>query len=174
MIAALRTKWQIRFSLSTLLFLTLCVAGLLGGFRSGFLWGYARGVGQAESERAYPLIYDVADFDFRCDSGHETHTLEPLSAEELDFGCSRNRRSAVEPCTYKFECLKRNIVSAIDPTAWQGYSHHVGIFEPNKSFVIRQTRLGHQCVTTLLQELQASTAKKHRDPSLANASTRAK
>ena len=174
MIASMRTKWQIRFSLSTLLFFTLCVAGLLGGFRSGFDWGHIHGVRLAKSERAYPLIYEVADFDFGCASGHEPDAIEPLPAEGLGFVCCRNRRSAALPCTVKFDSLKRSIVSAFDPTAWDGLSWNVRTFEVNKSLVIHETRLGHQNVATLLQQLRASAAKKRREPSPANASIRAK
>ena len=57
------TRRRFRFTIGTLLLFTLCVGGLLGGFRAGYLWGFSRGAAEQAAERPFPKVYATADLD---------------------------------------------------------------------------------------------------------------
>jgi len=121
-------RW-FRFSLATLLFLVLCVAGLLSGYRSGFELGQRAG----EDARIVTVNYQVADL------------VLPLDAAGTPTGT-----------TADFESLLDVITTTIDPGSWKAVGGPGSIREiySNLSLEITQTRRGHEKISKMLLELR--------------------
>src|SRR5262245_57266947 len=56
-----RKSSAVRYGVAALLFLVLCVAGTLSGYRFGFLGGYAAGAKKRKSEIIVAQVYPVSD-----------------------------------------------------------------------------------------------------------------
>ena len=65
---------HLRFSIAALLFVTLCVAGALTGYRLGWQAGYAGGQKKKKSEELLITVYDVKDIVLPADSGDAVST----------------------------------------------------------------------------------------------------
>src|SRR4051812_36282719 len=105
-----KRRWA-RFSLATLLFMSLCIGGLLGGYQSGFRHGYNVGVGQR---------YD------------ETQSVETYSTEVViwpDLPPDERAKAVKE--------LKDLITSTVASEIWEsGAGNQIEEFLPNQSLVI--------------------------------------
>jgi hypothetical protein len=125
-------KRLLRFSIATLLFLMLCVAGYFGGYRRGFDSGKEERRAITVTIRTYP----VADL------------ISPQ-----DPAAAPNDANKVKA----FDQLIDLIVSTVDRDTWMENGTGQGEIQPfpsNNSLVISQTNRVHEQVALLLEELR--------------------
>lgn len=118
-------RW-VQFGLRTLLFIVLCLCGMLAGYRAGFYQG-------AETKRRqsiYPKTYQVADL------------AELVTTPSGD----------VESWT----SLIQIITKTVEPDSWDivGGPGSIQEFPPSKSLVINQTGENHDRIEALFAELR--------------------
>lgn len=124
-----KRRW-IRFSLATLLFISLCVAGLLGGYQSGYRHGYASGAGQRGDETQSAASYDTSVI-----------IWPDLPDDE--------RAKAVEE-------LKSLITSAVAPDEWTSAAgNEIREFPQNQSLVITAPGYVHRGIRDLFTEIES-------------------
>ena len=117
-----------QFGLKTLLFVILCIAGILAGYRAGFYQG-------AESKRRqsiYPKTYRVTDL------------ADVVTTPSGDIE--------------SWSSLIQIITRTIDPESWAdvGGPGSIQEFPPSKSLVINQTGENHDRIEALFAELRQS------------------
>lgn len=124
-------KRRFRFTIAGLLFLILCVAGTLAGYRVGFNQGYAGGDQKRQSEKPFAHVYPVADL------------VIP---------------NGVDPSTAvaDFDTLIQLITSTIRPDTWEevGGPGSIEAFPTNSSLVINQTPDVHDKIQNLLGQMR--------------------
>ncbi len=122
-----RRRW-LQFGVGTLLFLTLCLSGLLSGYQVGYRWGQRS---RDREEIIEVRIYDVADL--------------VLSGEPDGNGA-----------TADYQTLIDLIQSTVEPAMWDtvGGPGRAAPFETNLSIVISQTPIIHDEITDLLAHIR--------------------
>jgi hypothetical protein len=119
-----------RFTLATLLFVVLLIAGFLAGLRAGFQRGYVAGELQRENETPVARVYPVASLVL------PTPDSPPENAD--------------------YDTLIDLITSSIAPESWDtvGGPGSIEAFPASRSVVITQTPPVHERITSLLQNLE--------------------
>ena len=124
-------KRRFRFTIAGLLFLILCVAGTLGGYRVGFNQGYVGGDQKRQSEEPFAQVYPVADL------------IIP---------------TGVDPSTAfaDFDTLIQLITSTIRPDTWDdvGGPGSIEAFPMKSDLVISQTKDVHEQIEDLLRQMR--------------------
>jgi hypothetical protein len=126
------SRWRrvLRFSLGTLLFIVLLVAGFLGGMRAGFHRGYSAGQSQRAKETPVARVYPVASL---------VLPTADASPSEADF-----------------DTLIEVITTSIAPESWDevGGPGSIDAFPLGLSLVVTQTPEIHERITVLLNDLE--------------------
>ncbi len=118
-----------RFSLATLLFVSLCLGGLLAGYKSGYRRGYNSGAADRYDETQAVETYSTAAV-----------VWPDLPADE--------RVKAVEE-------LKALITSTVLPDIWAtGTGNEIRDFPENQSLIITAPGTAHREIRDLLQQLE--------------------
>ena len=122
---------RFRFSILTLLLLMLGIGLLLGGFRAGYLLGFARGARETKPSVVYTMTYNVSDL------------VSPSTG--------RNGKATAD-----YSGLINLVTTTVEPQSWgtAGGDCEIAPFETNLSLVISQTKEGHQSVTALFDEVR--------------------
>lgn len=125
-----------RIRLPTLLFLVVCLAGVLGGDRADFERGQRAGA----DARLYPVMYHVGDLVIPHDAQGN------LTRGEADFNS-----------------LEELITTTIDPETWSAVGGQASMrrIETNLSLVITQTARTHQKIVEVFEGLR-NNARKNR------------
>jgi hypothetical protein len=125
-----RAKRWLRFSLATLLFVSLCIGGLLAGYQSGYRSGYTAG----EATR-----YD------------ETQVTETYSTTTLVWPDLSPYERAAQVSTLK-ELIENTIATAI----WaDGTGNEVRDFPQNQSLIVTAPGSAHREIRELMTQLEA-------------------
>jgi hypothetical protein len=130
----MRARWYLgrlfRFSLGTLLFVTLCVCGYLGGYRKGFDDGKDR----RRATTVVLMTYPVPDLIIPIDEPDTPAARQDAMDRLIDL-----------------------IVSAVEHKSWMENGTGEGEIQPfmgNNSLVISQTGRVHDQIADLLQQLR--------------------
>ena len=123
-----KRRW-VRFSLATLLFVSLCISGLLGGYQSGYRYGYKFGAARRYDETQSSETYST-----------KVVIWPALPADE--------RAVAVEE-------LRDLITSTISPEIWtNGAGNEIHDFPQNQTLVISAPGHAHHEIRDLFKQLQ--------------------
>ena len=140
------TRWPFRFTIRTLFFLVLCVAGLFGGYRVGYLRGYSTGEEDRLAWQQFVIVYDVSD-------------IIGMRIKDADSGewrpASSNERTDAVPDS---NSLIQLIRSTIEVESWDevGGPGSVEPYSEGMSLVASQTTSIHAKLESLFQELRES------------------
>lgn len=137
-------RW-FQFSIQTLLFLTLCVCGLLAGYRAGHAAGYRSGLEQGrwqlEQWKEVTRTYYVGDL-----------VSYSAASMETDAGARRSTAEAV----VNFEPLIKLLKMTIPRDSWDdvGGPGSIQEFELSLSIAVNQTVEDHQKIDDFLEWLR--------------------
>ncbi|MCI0360663.1 MAG: hypothetical protein L0211_19475 [Planctomycetaceae bacterium] len=128
-----------RFSIAALLFVTLCVAGALTGYRLGWQAGYAGGQNKKKSEALLTKVYDVKDIVLPADPGAAAPTPD-------------------------FDSLIDTLTSTVAIESWVdvGGPGNLKVMPGSLSLVIHQTGEVHEQIQDVLEQLRAAQMRAHR------------
>jgi hypothetical protein len=122
-----KRRWA-RFSLATLLFMSLCIGGLLAGYQSGYRRGYSSGAAQRQDET----------------QSVETYSTEVVIWPDLP---PDERAKAVDE-------LKDLITSTVASEIWEsGMGNQIEEFPPNQSLVITAPGYVHREIHDLFRQI---------------------
>lgn len=123
-----KRRWA-RFSLATLLFMSLCIGGLLGGYQSGYRRGYASGAAQRADETLSVAAYDTS-----------VVVWPDLPDDE--------RAKAIDE-------VKDLITSTVAPAEWTSNSgSEIRVFPQNWSLIICAPGAVHREIRDLFKQLE--------------------
>lgn len=154
--------FSIRFSVRTLFFVALCVAGLLAGMRWGYVSGIEAGQRQRKKEAYVTRVYPVADLVLH-DPIAALYVLDPVSVNQEE---QASGNPVVEP---EFEDLMMVIEEHVRPDSWETHGGEGSIQEisERRSLAVTQSPAAHKEIDELLIQLRktwaltANTALRH-------------
>ena len=137
---------KLQFTIRTLLFLALCVAGLLAGYRIGHQRGYTIGVQRRLSEVPVTVVYDVADHVSYMVKDEESGGWRPAHTDERT------------PTIADFDSLIEVITSTIHPDSWEeiGGAGSIQEVDDKLSLVVRQYPYVHEEIQSLFRSLPSN------------------
>jgi hypothetical protein len=141
-----RTNSRVRFTIRTLIFIMLCVAGILAGYRVGHEHGYATGREKRISEEPVAKTYEVSDI-------LPFIVIDPQSGFPRPAG-SEDMSQAVPD----FDSLVVMIENTIHPETWKSVGG-VGSLDPHSagekhSLVVLQRPYVHAEIESLIRSFR--------------------
>ena len=129
-----------RFSIAALLFVTMCVAGALTGYRLGWEAGYAGGQKRKKSEELVTKVYEVKDIVLPANSGAATPSPN-------------------------FDSLIDTLTSTVAMESWVdvGGPGTLKVMPESVSLVVHQTGEVHERIQDVLEQLRAAQLRTNRD-----------